>query len=247
MKHARRLGAASALVALVAAFSSSPSAGPARSRFTLLGGPVSFSRSGASGAAQTPHPAPPHKELANRNDWQRPHWVMDVLQIKEGSRVADVGAGSGYFTLHLAGRVGWKGKVYAVEIREDVLAGIREFRKALNLPQIEMVLGADDDPRLPAGSLDVVLVVNAYHEMRAYNRMMQAFLRALKPGGLLAIIDADAKEGSRRAVYFEQHDLPATLVRADAVRNGFRYLRTESGFTNPDDGAKWFFVIFERP
>ena len=106
---------------------------------------------------------------------------------------AHVGAGSGYFTLHLAGRVEWSGNVYAVYIREDALAGIRAFREALNLPQMKTVLGADDDHRLPANSLDAVLVVNTHHEMRGCDRMMQPFLRTLKPGGLLALVDAEAK------------------------------------------------------
>ena len=196
---------------------------------------------------QTPHPEPSQKERANRNDWQRPHWVMDVLDVRAGSHVADVGSGSGYFTLHLAGRVGWDGKVYAVDIRGDALANIRDLRHLLNLPQIETVLGAEDDPRLPADSLDVVLVVNTYHEMGAYDRMMQAILRALKPGGRLGLIDAEAKAGASRAVYIQQHRLPAALVRSDAVRNGFRFLSAEQGFTNPDNGAKWYFLVFERP
>lgn len=198
-------------------------------------------------ARQTPHPESSSRARANRNDWQRPHWVMDVLDIEPGDRVADGGAGSGYFTLHLAGRVGWGGKVYAVDIRGDALAGIGRLRQLLNLPQIETVLGEEDDPRLPDNSLDVVLVVNTYHELRAFDRMMQAFLRALKPGGLLALIDADAKTGSPRSAYGDGHRLPAAFVRDDARRNGFRFLRAEPGFTNPDDGAKWYFLVFERP
>jgi ubiquinone/menaquinone biosynthesis C-methylase UbiE len=189
-----------------------------------------------------------HKpELANRNDWQRPHWVMDVLDVHAGSVVADVGAGSGYFTLHLAGRVGTEGRVYAVDIREESLRGIRALASTLNLPQIETVLGTPSDPRLPDAACDVVLVVNSYHEMDHYDAMMKAFSRTLKPGGRLGIIEAEAPAGSARSYYFKMHFMPASVVRADAARHGFRFLRNEQGFVNPDNGEHWYFLVLERP
>jgi predicted methyltransferase len=189
----------------------------------------------------------PQHELANRNDWQRPHEVMDVLGVRTGSEVADIGAGSGYFTLHLAGRVGWSGSVYAVDIMQEKLEAIRGLARALNLPQIKTVLGDADNPHLPAVALDLVLVVNSYHEMPAFDAMMQAFHRGLKPGGLLAIIDAAAAPGAPRSEYFLRHELPSELVRADALRSGFRFVREEPEFINPNDGAHWYFLVFQRP
>ncbi len=189
----------------------------------------------------------PARELANRNDWQRPQEVMDDLSVQAGSAVADVGAGSGYFTLHLAGRVGPSGTVYAVEIVEQKLAGIRSLAEALNLPQIKTILGTPDNPKLPASALDAILVVNSYHEMASFNTMMRAFLRSLKPAGILGIIDAEAEPGLTRRDYLRRHQLPATVVRADARRNGLRFVREEPGFVNPDDGARWYFLLFDRP
>jgi len=93
----------------------------------------------------------------------------------------------------------------------------------------------------------VVLVSNAYHEMRAYDKMLQGILRALKPGGLLAIIDAPAKPGDRRESYYERHRIPEKLVREDTARNGFRFLRQLPTFTPPDSDRTYFFLIFEKP
>ena len=182
-----------------------------------------------------------------RDQWEKPEQVMDVLGIRAGSVVADVGAGEGYFTFHLAARVGATGKVYAEDIRDDRLGEIRSRAGKQKLTQIEAVRGETDDPRLPAEQMDVVLISNAYHEMRDYDKMLQGMLRALKPGGLLAIIDAPAKPGDRRESYYERHRIPEKLVREDTARNGFRFLRQLPTFTPPDSDRTYFFLIFEKP
>jgi len=182
-----------------------------------------------------------------RDLWQKPKEVMDALGIKEGSIVGDIGAGGGYFTFHLAARVGPKGKVYAEDILEDEVAKIRERAAKEGLTQIVAVLGAKEDPRLPAESLNAILVVNAYHEMREHDAMLGAILRALKPGGSLGIIDAPAKPGEPRESYFERHRIPEQFVREDAARCGFTFVRQEPGFNPPDNDRNYFFLIFEKP
>jgi len=181
-----------------------------------------------------------------RDSWQRPTEVMDALGVRPGSVVADVGAGTGYFTFHLAGRVGPRGKVYAEDVRDQDLAKVRERAKKEGLAQIEILLGTQSDPRLPPGSLDAILVVNAYHEMKEYDAMLQGIVRALKPGGLLAIIDHETKPGEPRSTYLEHHRIPQELVREDAAHNGLHFLREEKGF-EPEKSEHWFFLIFERP
>ena len=119
-----------------------------------------------------------------RDAWQRPDEVMDALGVKAGSVVADVGCGAGYFTFHLAARVGPKGRVYAEDIKEDRLAEIRKRAQKEGVTNIETVSGAEDDPRLPLASVDVVMIVDAYHEMHHYDAMLEAVYRALKRGGL---------------------------------------------------------------
>jgi ubiquinone/menaquinone biosynthesis C-methylase UbiE len=183
----------------------------------------------------------------NRDAWQRPEEVMDALGLKPGSVVADVGCGRGYFTFHLADRVGSQGKVYAVDVKEHLIAGLRHEAEAKTLSQIEAVVGAADDPHLPLGALDAILVVDAYHEMHDYDAMLEAFYRALKPGGLLGVIDIEAERGQRRNTYFEHHNLPAEIVREDATRHQFRFLHNEPGFTVPKTREKHYFLLFEKP
>jgi len=182
-----------------------------------------------------------------RDLWQKPQEVMDALGIKEGSIVGDIGAGGGYFTFHLAARVGPKGRVYAEDILEDEVKKIRERAEKEGLSQIVEVLGAKDDPKLPAESLDAILIVNAYHEMREHDAMLGAILRALKPGGLLGIIDAPAKPGEARDKYFERHRIPEQFVRDDAARCGFKFVRQEPGFNPPDNDRNYFFLILQKP
>jgi predicted methyltransferase len=182
-----------------------------------------------------------------RDQWEKPQQVMDVLGLKPGSIVADVGAGEGYFTFHLAARVGPAGKVYAEDIRDDRLGKIHSRADKEKLTQIETVHGETDDPRLPAEQMDVVLISNAYHEMRDYDKMLKAIFRALRPGGLLAIIDAPAKPGEPRESYYDRHRIPEELVREDTARNGFTLLREQPTFTPPDSDRTYFFLIFEKP
>ena len=189
-----------------------------------------------------------HEEVGNRDDWQRPGAVMDALHIGPGTRVADIGAGTGYFTFHLAKRVGPAGRVYAVDVQQEALADIGRRASADRLSQIITVRGTEEDPHLPPLSVDVVLVVNTYHELRAYDAMMEGFQRALKRGGLLAIIDCEAERGEPPDSYTQHHRVPSAAVRDEAGRNGFRFLRNEIGFVNPATPfSYWFFLVFERP
>ncbi len=184
-------------------------------------------------------------EWTKRDTWQRPEEVMDALGAKPGSKVADVGAGEGYFTFHLAARVGPSGKVYAVDINDKVLSKIREHAEKEKLLQIETVLGVADDPRLPSESVDGVLLVNAYHEMREADAMLRAMRRALRPGGLLVIIDRGDKAGEPRSVYEERHKIPEELVREDTARQGFEFVRKLPELKDLD-GERWFFLVFQK-
>ena len=181
-----------------------------------------------------------------RDAWEKPQQVMDALGIKARSVVADVGAGEGYFTFQIAARVGPAGKVYAEDILDDQLSKIRARAAKQKLTQIETILGSAADPRLPTEQLDVVLVVNAYHEMRDYDAMLGGMYRALKPGGLLGIIDAPAKPGEARESYYGRHRIPEQLVREDTARNGFAFLRQQPGFVPPDSERTYFFLIFQK-
>ncbi len=182
-----------------------------------------------------------------RDRWQRPQEVMDALGVQPGSRVADIGAGEGYFTWHLAERVGLHGRVYATDIDKRLLSNLRADAKRKRFPQVEVVLGVPDDPHLPTGEIDAALVVNAYHEFRQHEAMLRGILKALRPGGKLAIIDKEAEPGQGRSHYYSAHRIPKQLVRTEAESAGFRYMEECPGFTRPDDQSRWYFLLFEKP
>ncbi len=184
-------------------------------------------------------------DWARRDDWQRPNDVMDALGLKEGSAVADIGAGRGYFTMRLANRVGATGRVFAVDIDEGNLARLKDRAERENLKQVTTVISSTSDPKLQPESVDAILVVNAFHEMREFDPMLQGMLRGLKPCGLLGIIDGEAPDGRPREDYHSRHDIPESLVRTDAARNGFHFIGNKPGFRNGNEN--WYFVIFQKP
>lgn len=139
-------------------------------------------------------------EAPDRDQWQKPDQIMDVLGIADGSVVADLGAGSGWFTLRLARRVGPNGLVYAEDIQPQMIEVIQQRLRGENLWNVRPVLGTPSDPRLPSG-LDAALIVDAYHEMDdpADPSLVVALLgniaRALTPQGRLGVVDFVAGGG----------------------------------------------------
>jgi predicted methyltransferase len=191
-------------------------------------------------------PSQESERARNRDEWQRPGEVMDALGLKPGHRVADIGCGLGYFTFRMAARVGAEGKVFAVDIDEEAIDKVRQRKQREKLDQVEPILGESADPRLP-NELDVVLIVDTYHEFRDYDRMMEAVFRALKPGGRLAIIDGEGPSGRPRAEYHRLHTIPADLVRKEVARHGFVFKESRPGFYDAEYGKRFYFLIFERP
>jgi len=185
-------------------------------------------------------------EWTRRDAWQRPAEVMDALGLAPGSSVADIGAGRGYFTVRLAERVGPQGHVYAVDIDEGNLNRLKERADRDGLKQVVPVLSTTSDPKLAPESVNAILVVNAFHEMREFDPMLKAMLSALKPCGLLGIIDGDSPEGRNREEYYSHHEIPESLVRADAVRNGFHFAGKKPGFRSTDR-ENWYFLVFQKP
>ena len=128
-------------------------------------------------------------ERPEREKEEAPTKLMEALKIRPGDVVADVGAGSGYFTFRLADKVGAKGKVLAVDIQEEMLDLIRKKMKAAKATNVEPVLGTIEDPKLPAEGVDLILLVDAYHEFDHPYEMGAAMVKALKPGGRLVFVE----------------------------------------------------------
>jgi putative heme-binding domain-containing protein len=124
-----------------------------------------------------------------RDSEERPDSLVNALEIPIGASVAEVGSGTGYFTWRLAEKVGPKGKVVAVDVQQTMLDLTAETVKKHQLANVEFVLGGESDPRMPAASLDLVLIANAYHEFSEPEAMVTAVNRSLKPDGRLVVIE----------------------------------------------------------
>jgi ubiquinone/menaquinone biosynthesis C-methylase UbiE len=129
-------------------------------------------------------------ERPERQEEERTDLLLRALALKPGDVVADIGAGSGYFSWRMAREVGEKGKVYAVEIQQEMLDLLMANMKRRQVETIvRPVLGTVQDPKLPAGSVDVVLLVDVYHEFDFPYEMARAMIEALKPGGRLVLVE----------------------------------------------------------
>jgi ubiquinone/menaquinone biosynthesis C-methylase UbiE len=123
-----------------------------------------------------------------------PEVLIAALGLQPGQLVADLGAGTGYYTFELARAVGPRGTVLAVEIEDAMLAALRKRAAELNATNVGLVRGRPNDPRLPPGKLDVVLMVHVYHELEFPYEVMQAVVRSLKPDGRVAIVEHRAED-----------------------------------------------------
>jgi ubiquinone/menaquinone biosynthesis C-methylase UbiE len=129
-------------------------------------------------------------ERPEREEEERTDVLVEALALRRGDAVADVGAGSGYFSWRMAQRVGETGAVYAVEIQREFLDLLMANMKKRRVDAIvKPVLGTVQDPRLPAGSCDLILMVDVYHEFDFPYEMTRGMIRALKPGGRLVFVE----------------------------------------------------------
>jgi len=132
------------------------------------------------------------EEFEDRNNaWQPPEKVMDAIGVKPGMVIGEVGAGQGRFTVRLAHRVGPTGKVYANDIDEKALAYLNERCEKDGIQNLVTVVGKVSDPLFPASQLDIAFMVNTYHHLRRPILLMMKIARALKPDGVLAIVEHD--------------------------------------------------------
>lgn len=159
--------------------------------------------------------------------------VMDLLEISEGRSVADIGAGSGWFTVRAARRVGAGGSVYAVEINEEFVKHIEKRAAAEQLSNVRAVLGREDDPALPPSSVDAVLILKTYHEVAQPVRLLSNLRRSLREGALVGVIDREGKG--------DDHGISKALVIEEAASAGYA-LVSEHDFVKPDKMD--YFLIF---
>lgn len=159
--------------------------------------------------------------------------VMDILKISEGKSVADLGAGSGWFTVRAAKRVGANGKVYAVEINREYINYINDRAKKESFSNIQTVLGTEDNPKLGDDSVDAALILKTYHEIGQPVKVLRALRKSLKKDALLGIIDRGGKG--------DDHGFDKEKVIEEAKRAGFEKV-DDYDFVKPD-GMDYFLVF----
>lgn len=185
------------------------------------------------------HEAAGWLDRPEREKEEAPQQVIEALKLKPGDVVADVGAGSGYFSFRLAKAVGEKGKVLAVDIQPEMLDLIRERAKAKKINNIELVLGKEKDPQLKTDSVDLILMVDVYHEFEYPFEMTEAMVRSLKPGGRLAFVEY-RKEDPQVWIKLV-HKMTETQVRKEMAVHNLRWLKTY------DMLPQQHIIVFEKP
>jgi predicted methyltransferase len=165
-------------------------------------------------------------ESPDRDSWQKPDQIMDTLAIADGSTVADIGAGAGWFTIRLARRVGPNGVVYAQDVQRQMLEAIRRRVSREGLQNVQARLGTDTDPNLPPGALDAILVVDVYPEVDDRVTFLRNLAGALKPNGRIGIVNYKPGQGGPGPAPNENEGVrvESTAVEADARAAGLRVL-----------------------
>jgi SAM-dependent methyltransferase len=158
-------------------------------------------------------------ERSERDAEEEPDKALDALGTLTGLTVADVGAGSGYFTVRLASRVGATGRVYATDLQAEMLKMLTARVGRDGMTNVTTVQGAIDDPKLPASSLDLVLMVDVYHEFSEPQKMLRGLRAALKPSGRLVLLEY-RKEDPNVPIRFE-HKMSVAEARMEVEAEGF--------------------------
>ncbi|HLW54129.1 MAG TPA: class I SAM-dependent methyltransferase [Candidatus Angelobacter sp.] len=159
-----------------------------------------------------------------REDEEKPALVIAALNLKGGETVADIGAGSGFYTFKIAPKVGPSGKVLAVDIQDEMVAALRRGAADRNAMNVEVTKGSERDPHLPANSVDLVLMVDVYHELSFPYEMMTAIRNALKPGGRMVFVEY-RKEDPAVAIK-EVHKMAVDQLKKEMGAVRLTYIRT---------------------
>ncbi len=164
-------------------------------------------------------------EFPDRAAWQKPEQIMDALRIADGSVVADIGPGAGWFTMHLARRVGPTGIVYARDVQPEMVEAVRRRVNRAGRNNVRPALADVDDPRLPPNALDAVSLVDVYQEINDPVTYLRNVTRSLKPNGRIGIVNYKPvpRGGPGPAVRIER-----ATVEADASAAGLRIIAHEN-------------------
>jgi len=172
------------------------------------------------------HQGAPWLERAEREQEEKPSKLIELMGIKPGDHIADIGAGSGYHVRRIAPIVGEEGQVFAVDIQPEMLAILDRGLKREGIENVTMVLGEIDDPKLPPESIDMAFMVDVYHEFSHPFEMTAALCQALKPGGRLILVEY--RKEDPWVPILPSHKMTATQIRKEMEPHPLEWVSTDS-------------------
>jgi predicted methyltransferase len=210
--------------------------------FTISGAAQDFMAQSGVPAVAFPKPDRPVADIVSpiwhdekeRDDADEPGQLVRLLGIKSGMTVADIGAGSGYYVARLSPIVGSNGRVIAEDVVPEYLRSLRNRVRDLRLQNVAIGLGEPHDPRLPAGSVDIAILVHMYHEIAQPYALLYNLIPALKPGARIGIVDAFGPTS--------EHGTPPSLLRCELAAVGYRDISFERL-----TGSDAYLAIFAPP
>jgi ubiquinone/menaquinone biosynthesis C-methylase UbiE len=185
-----------------------------------------------------------------RDQWQRPSDILQSLNVTTENVVADLGCGSGYFALKLSPIVGSRGRILAVDIRGISLWFLRIRTILRNKHNITIIHVQPDNPRLPAGAVDAVLVVNTFHELTEPKTVLEHTFRSLRSGGRLVVVDhgpEQANRDTREMGTTHHHEIPLDLAEQEVRQAGFDIISQEAHFIERAGDEPWWLLVAHKP
>ncbi len=177
-------------------------------------------------------------ERPTRELEEQPRKAIELMELKPTDVVADIGAGTGYFSFRIAPKVS-KGKVLAVDIQQEMLDEMNKISKAKGVRNVEPLLGTIEDPKLPAGTVDLAFMVDAYHEFDHPREMMEGIMKGLKPGGRVVLIEYRAEDP--RVEIKPHHKMTEEQAKKEMAAVGLKHVKTV------EDLPQQHFMVFEKP
>jgi predicted methyltransferase len=184
-----------------------------------------------------------------RDTWQRPHDIVQALDVKAGQSVVDFGSGAGYFALRLAPTVGPTGRVIAIDIRRQSLAFLWLRSRLGRAWQLDVVLSDARDPRLPPGPIDAILIVNTFHELTNRTALLRQLSQPLKPAGRLVVADRGPHRASAEVhgASHALHGIDPTDAEAEIRAAGFELVHRNDVFIDRPGDDPWWLMVFRKP
>lgn len=171
-------------------------------------------------------------EWEDRDKWMDVSKIFNLADIQEGHKVADIGCHEGFLSVRLSKRVGDSGEVFAVDVRTDRLENLRENLEYRSINNVEIILGDYDNPKLPMEELDAVILMDTYHEIADYMKVLGHIHSSLRPGGRLLVLEKlkDKAKDKNRSVQTDAHTIASKYVKKELLQAGFEITESISDF-----------------